>query len=142
MPGFDVEADPGRPKFPAFTPERKPDLTLFLKNAVAEELDYFKAQEKDFRLYGFAVEYYSLAPKLVVVYNSDRRINDLLDSADEATDPARNLGSMKLTLDIIRKACLRPPVRIQMLLMLLMLPKIQAGVPRQNWSCYSRSSST
>jgi hypothetical protein len=46
----------------------KPNLDLFLKSAAAEELDYDDARTSEFRLYGFAAEYATLAPKLIVVF--------------------------------------------------------------------------
>ena len=59
-----VRADPARSLFSHFRKERTPDLFLFLNNAIAEELGYRGARQGDFCLYGFAVEYQTLAPKL------------------------------------------------------------------------------
>ncbi len=92
-------------KFSHFTENGLPDLFLFLKHAVAEELGYYEARQENFRLYGFAVEYETLAPKLVVVYHADCTIATLLESAKKAKDRARELSSLELTPYAIAKAC-------------------------------------
>ena len=56
--------------FPHFD-QGQPSLDLFLKNAVAEELAYTDTRPDQFRLYGFAAEYATLAPKLIVVCHTD-----------------------------------------------------------------------
>jgi DNA-binding XRE family transcriptional regulator len=71
-------------RFPHFL-RGKPNLTLFLKNAVAEELGYFKARASDFAIYGFAVEHQTLAPKLIVVYTSDADIDILCEGGKNRT---------------------------------------------------------
>jgi transcriptional regulator with XRE-family HTH domain len=105
MAGPEYESGPYHSQFRHFTEDGIPDLFLFLKNAVAEELGYHKAKQKDFRIYGFAVEYETLAPKLLVVYNADCTIATLIDSAEEAKDPARKIKSIELTPRAIASAC-------------------------------------
>lgn len=100
-----------------------PDLFLFLKNAVAEELGYREARQRDFRLYGFAVEYETLAPKLLVVYNSELPIDELIKRAEKAADHARELDKVKLGSDAITSVCSRysswgPTSKLVMLLAL------------------------
>ncbi len=92
-------------QFPHFTENGLPDLFLFLKHAVAEELGYYEARQENFRLYGFAVEYETLAPKLIGVYHADCTIATLLESAKKAKDRARELSSLELTPHAIAKAC-------------------------------------
>ncbi len=102
----EVRTDPGHSVFRHFSEERIPDLYLFLKNAIAEELGYHEAQPGDFCLYGFAVEYQTLAPKLLAVYNSELTLDELLRSANEkgVKDPARRLASIELTPSAIAEA--------------------------------------
>lgn len=102
----EVRTDPGHAAFRHFNKERGPDLFLFLKNAIAEELGYRGARPGDFCLYGFAVEYQTLAPKLLAVYTSDRTIDELLRSArgKDVKDPARALSSIELTPSAIVEA--------------------------------------
>ncbi len=102
----EVRTDPGHSVFRHFSEERIPDLYLFLKNAIAEELGYHEAQPGDFCLYGFAVEYQTLAPKLLAVYNSELTLDKLLRSANEkgVKDPARRLASIELTPFAIAEA--------------------------------------
>jgi hypothetical protein len=106
MPDVDVPSDPGRSELRHFRKNRTPDLSLFLKNAVAEELGYREARQGDFRLYGFAVEHETLAPKLLGVYNSDCTRDMLLQSAkgEKVKDPARKLSSLELTPQAIAEA--------------------------------------
>jgi hypothetical protein len=104
-PGPEYESGPYHSQFPHFTENGLPDLFLFLKNAVAEELGYRKAKKENFRLYGFAVEYETLAPKLLVVYNADCTIATLLESAKKAKDRARELSILELTPHAIAEAC-------------------------------------
>jgi hypothetical protein len=104
MPGPEYASGSYHSQFPHFRKkyfffgEKVPDMSSFLKMAVAEELGYRRARRKDFRLYGFAVEYETLAPKLLVVYNSDLTKDALKKSAREgAKDPAQDLRGIKLT---------------------------------------------
>lgn len=110
-PDLDVSSDPGRLQLRHFRKNRIPDLFLFLKNAIAEELGYRNARQGDFRLYGFASEHETLAPKLLAVYNSDCTLDTLLQSArdpEKTKDPARALSSVKLTPDAIAEAYSNP----------------------------------
>ena len=104
-PDPEYESGPYHAQFPHFTENGLPDLFLFLKHAVAEELGYYEAQQENFHLYGFAVEYETLAPKLIVVYHADCTIATLLESAKNAKDRARELSSLELSLPAIAKAC-------------------------------------
>ena len=104
-PDPEYESGPRHSQFPHFTENGLPDLFLFLKNAVAEELGYHEAQQENFCLYGFAVEYETLAPKLLVVYHANCTIATLLESAKKAKDRARELSSLELTPHAIAKAC-------------------------------------
>jgi transcriptional regulator with XRE-family HTH domain len=105
MPGPEYKCGPNHAQFPHFTDNGLPDLSLFLKNAVAEELGYHEARPEDFLLYGFAVEYETLAPKLLVVYHADCPITTLIEHARKARDRARELSSLALTPQTIAKAC-------------------------------------
>jgi len=91
-------------KFRHFTNDGRPSLSLYLRNAVAEELNYYGAQGRDFRIYGFAVEYRTLAPKLMVVYFSDKTIARLIRLAPKSKDPAVALASIPLTVDGVAAA--------------------------------------
>lgn len=81
--------------FPSFE-NNKPDLYLFLRNSVAEEIAYFDAKIDDFYLYGFAIEYRTLAPKLIVIYKSDLSINDIIDGAKRAKDLCQDAKYVKV----------------------------------------------
>ncbi len=105
MLGPEYESGPYHSQFPHFTESGLPDLFLFLKNAIAEELGYHEARQEDFCLYGFAVEYETLAPKLLVVYHADCTIATLVASARKAKDRARELSSLELTPRAIAEAC-------------------------------------
>jgi|GEM_PF-4495610 len=94
--------------FPSFTNEGVPDLALFLKNAVKEEIGYEGASEEDFRLFGFAVEYRTLAPKLLVVYRSDASIERLMEGALSSADRSPNVGYVKLTPHDVARVCVDP----------------------------------
>lgn len=70
-----------------------------------------KGRERDFHLYGFAVEHETLAPKLLAVYTSDCTIDRLLRSARDAKktkDLARNLSTLELTPQAIAEAHSNP----------------------------------
>lgn len=105
MPSPEYKSGPNHAQFPHFTDNGLPGLTLFLKNAVAEELGYHEARPEDFLLYGFAAEYETLAPKLLVVYHADCTIATLIEHARKAKDRARELSSLALTPHAIAKAC-------------------------------------
>lgn len=105
MPSPEYKSGPHHSQFPHFTDNGLPDLSLFLKNAVAEELGYHEARPEDFLVYGFAVEYETLAPKLLVVYHADCTIATLVECARKARDRARELSSLALTPQAIAKAC-------------------------------------
>jgi transcriptional regulator with XRE-family HTH domain len=83
-------------EFPHFS-EGLPNLDLFLRNAVAEELNYQDAKAGDFKLHGFAIEYASLAPKLIVVYRSDADAGSLRMKARAASDPQAEVRFLDLT---------------------------------------------
>jgi DNA-binding XRE family transcriptional regulator len=104
-PGPEYKSGPYHAQFPHFTETGVPDLFLFLKNAVAEELGYHEARQENFRLYGFAVEYETLAPKLLVVCHTNCAIAELLESAKKARDRARELSSLELIPRALAEAC-------------------------------------
>lgn len=95
---------PHRTKFPHFTRAETPSLFHFLKNTVAEELNYFGARPRDFLLFGFAAEFLTLAPKLMVVYSSDAPMSKLLKCARKARDRAAELRAINLTIDGVASA--------------------------------------
>ncbi len=75
-------------EYPHFS-EGEPNLSLYLRNAVKEELGYTEEKEDCFRLYGFAIEYLTLAPKLIVVYNSSGTSTDIAKTVTNAKDKGR-----------------------------------------------------
>ena len=95
---------PHRTKFPHFTRAGVPSLFRFLKNTVVEELNYFRARPQDFLLFGFAAEFLTLAPKLMVVYFSDAPMSKLLKCARKARDRAAELRAIDLTIDGVASA--------------------------------------
>jgi hypothetical protein len=98
---------PRRTKFPHFT-RGAPNLFRFLKNTVAEELNYFGARPRDFLLFGFAAEFLTLAPKLMAVYFSDAPMSKLLKCAKKARDRAAELRTINLTIDGVASALSDP----------------------------------
>jgi hypothetical protein len=87
----EVRTDPRYAVFRHFSNKRSPDLFLFLRNVSAEELGYPGVRAGHFRLYGFAIEYQTLAPRLLAVYNADRTIEELvLRARGNVRDPARS----------------------------------------------------
>jgi hypothetical protein len=94
-----------RGPFPHFK-DGKPDLSLFLKYAVLEELGYAGAKDADFTLSGFAVEHATLAPKLLVVYSSDAASDDLVRIGSDAglVDGAKRVASVSLSDDGLAEA--------------------------------------
>lgn len=79
--------------------------TCFFKNAVAEELNYWHAQKQDFSLFGFAIEYQTLAPKMLVIYNSDLPIDVLQEGALYAKDSARDVDMIELSVEGVASIC-------------------------------------
>ncbi len=79
-----------------FTENGNPDLTMFCKNAVAEETNYNQAAPDHFRAYGFGIEWRTLAPKLYIVYRCDKSIAYLLEQG-QPEDPGKELSSIELT---------------------------------------------
>src|ERR1039458_1203927 len=87
-------------KFPHFNEQDEPDLSLYLRNTVREELSYEGARDDDFRIYGMAVEWRTLAPKLLVVYQSDAQIEVLVEGAKRSPErrseePTSELQSLR-----------------------------------------------
>jgi hypothetical protein len=95
--------DPATP-FPHFTGQGQPNLFLFLKNAIAEEVGFGDARPDDFRVHGFAVEYRTLAPKLLVVYRSVVDIRELIQVAKSAKDSAPKMDQIKMVPEEIARA--------------------------------------
>ena len=96
---------PEKQLFKHFKDSVTPDIKLFLKQAVAEELNYFQAKTSDFGLYGFAIEYETLAPKLLVVYKSDLSIDAIKEGAMCAKDGARDVSDIDLSIDGVASIC-------------------------------------
>ena len=82
----------------------KPDLELFLKNAVAEELNFNQAKIDQFKVFGFAVEYRTLAPKLIVVYKSTATIKALAKGTLNAEDFGNKADWVDLSVDGLKEA--------------------------------------
>lgn len=85
--------------FPHFNDHGKPDLALYCRNTVREELSYDGAKDDDFRIYGIAVEWRTLAPKLIVVYQSDAPIDELVEGAQRSPEPPRAVSAIDLSAD-------------------------------------------
>ncbi len=81
--------------FPHFDENGKPNLGLFCKNAVFEETNYKDADPAHFEVYGFGIEYLTLAPKLFVVYRSDQPMVTLLNQG-KPKDQGLELASIEL----------------------------------------------
>lgn len=95
---------PMHEKFRHFTKTGTPDLYLFLKNAVYEEINYSGARRRDFTIYGFAVEYRTLAPKLLVVYKSELDIDQLRQGAQGARDSSPKTDKVPLSVSGVASA--------------------------------------
>lgn len=79
-----------------FNSDLKPDLRMFCINAVAEETNYKKAVSSEFLVYGFGIEYRTLAPKMYVIYQSSEMMEYLL-SQGQPDDRGKELSSIELT---------------------------------------------
>lgn len=82
--------------FPHFDGPR-PDLRLFCMNAVKEEVGIGPTSSNQFRIYGFAIEQNTLAPKLMIVHRSAFSIQMLLDrslskKAKDGPQDAKGIG--------------------------------------------------
>jgi hypothetical protein len=85
--------------FPHFNEQGEPDFSLYLRNTVKEELSYKNAKDDDFLIYGMAVEWRTLAPKLIVVYQSDVLIDVLVEGAKRSPERPRAVSSIDLSVD-------------------------------------------
>ncbi len=94
---------PGIGQHPHFTAGEKPDLALFCINAVAEETNYREATADQFKVYGFGIEYLTLAPKMFVVYQSAASMDTLL-SQGQADDPGKRVSSINLSPRVLGDA--------------------------------------
>ncbi|MGB8988734.1 MAG: hypothetical protein WCC37_19200, partial [Candidatus Sulfotelmatobacter sp.] len=90
--------------FPHFNERGEPDLFLYLRNTIKEELNYPNAADDDFRIYGLAIEWRTLAPKLIVVYQSDASKDVLVKCAKDTPEQARAISHIDLSVDGISKA--------------------------------------
>lgn len=99
-----------RGAFPHFQ-DGRPSLDLFLRSALAEELGCRLDVAASFRLYGFAAEYVSLAPKLVVVCWCEGEAASLLKGAIKRRheDTAIGADALELTVDGVCDALSRFP---------------------------------
>lgn len=111
--------------FSHFNEQGNPDLSLYLRNTVKEELGYPNASDDDFSIYGMAIEWRTLAPKLIVVYQSDALKDVLVESAKHAPEKARDIQSIDLSVDGLAKAftgreypCWGPTSKVALLLAL------------------------
>lgn len=95
---------PATKYFPHFNESGNPDLFLYLKNAIAEELNYHDAKEDNFRIYGFALEYLTLCPKMLVVYESEVEMVELIKDAANADDSSPQLVLIDLNVKSICEA--------------------------------------
>jgi hypothetical protein len=87
---------PEHRRYPHFTRSGKPSIRLFCKNSVAEEINYRNASPRDFRVYGFGIEYRTLAPKMFVIYRSAETMQTLLRQG-RPPDRGSRLSSIDLT---------------------------------------------
>jgi len=90
--------------FRHFNEKGEPDLSLYLRNTVKEELSYTNAKDDDFLIFGIAVEWRTLAPKLIVVYESDAPIDVLVEGAKSSPERARAVRSIDLSAEGITKS--------------------------------------
>ncbi|MCK4828819.1 hypothetical protein KA005_74530, partial [bacterium] len=93
---------PDKRDFPHFNGERQPDLGMFCVNAVYEEINYKHASPSQFKIYGFGIEYRTLAPKLFVIFRSKEPMVTLL-SQGEPKDKGQELSSIDLTPESLAK---------------------------------------
>jgi hypothetical protein len=107
MHGPDVlpSTDPLNPTFPHFV-EGKPSLPLFLSNAVAEELNFNEARPEDFSVFGFVMEWRTLAPKLLVIYSSHKPMEELTARWRRAEDRAERISKIELSAKRLSEAIL------------------------------------
>lgn len=96
--------DKSQEDFPHFNAKGEPDLSLYLRNTVFEELSYSGAKDEDFSIYGLAVEYRTLAPKLMVVYQSDAVIDELVSGAKRSPERPHDVSVIELSADGIAKS--------------------------------------
>jgi hypothetical protein len=90
--------------FPHFNRRKNPKLQLFLSQAIAEEVMHSDADPNHYRVFGFAIERQTLAPKLLAVYRSSATIDTLLEGASVAKDSARSVAAIELTPEGIASA--------------------------------------
>ena len=72
-------------RFQAFV-AGKPDMFAFCRAAIAEEVDVDDPEACQFKIFGFAVEYKSLAPKLLVLHYSKLDHQKIIDGMLKARD--------------------------------------------------------
>jgi hypothetical protein len=65
-------------------PNRRPDMLAFSRGALFEETGSGDASPACFSVFGFAVEYESLAPKLILLHYSDRSHVELMKGMQDA----------------------------------------------------------
>jgi len=90
--------------FPHFNDRGEPDLSLYLRNTVREELSYENAKDDDFWIHGMAVEWRTLAPKLIVHYQSDAPIGVLIEGAKRSPERPKAVSAIDLSVDGITKS--------------------------------------
>ncbi len=87
---------PKQTECPHFIGDSQPDFLLFLKNSLKEEINYDVCSPSEFYFYGLAVEYRTLAPKLLVIWLSRDNMSTLMEKWREARDPAIEVSSLAL----------------------------------------------
>jgi class 3 adenylate cyclase len=95
--------------FPHCNEEWIPELELYLRQTVREELGdkvFKRAKADDFRLFGFAAEYRTLGPKLLVVYFSDAPVAELREGSEhpQTRDRVMRSDAIELTAVGVKEA--------------------------------------
>jgi hypothetical protein len=95
-------------RFSAFV-DGKPDMFAFCRAAVAEELDIDDVASREFKLFGFSVEYPTLAPKLMVLHYSKFDHKVFFDKMKGAQDPCIGYDACKVNpLELGKAISARP----------------------------------
>jgi len=91
--------------------ETPSSIFRFLQRAVRDEIGYDKAEAKDFKVYGFAVERPSLAPKLLVVYTVGLKMQDVIWNARNSLEPAPGYEGIELSPKSLAEAFKNPELQ-------------------------------
>jgi hypothetical protein len=82
-------------RFQAFE-NGEPDMFAFCRSAVGEELNSDNVTPEMFKIFGFAIEYVTLAPKLLVLHYSPLGHEALMDGMLKAADASQAVDSALL----------------------------------------------